>query len=133
MLYTWLRSNRLKATVVVDNAGSSAVGGIASAYFSGYLLEHLSTRQVFGLTALFPILVTVISGFIIEEKKSFDSQQTFGMIKEQGSKLWSALKEKSILLPIIFLFIWQATPTSDSAFFYFLTNEVCLKAGFDGS
>jgi hypothetical protein len=27
-------------------AGSAAVGGIMSAYFSGYLLEHLTTRQV---------------------------------------------------------------------------------------
>lgn len=112
--------------------GSSAVGGIASAYLSGYLLEHLSTRQVFGLTALFPLLVTVISGFINEERRPFDTRETLQIVRDQASKLWAALRDKAIYLPILFLFLWQATPTSDSAFFYFLTNEIGLRPEFLG-
>jgi predicted MFS family arabinose efflux permease len=34
--------------------GASAMGGIMTAYLGGLLLEHVSTRVVFGITATFP-------------------------------------------------------------------------------
>ena len=46
---------------------SSAVGGIASAYFSGALVEAYGPRAVFGLTAVFPLLVSVSAVFISEQ------------------------------------------------------------------
>jgi hypothetical protein len=46
--------------------------------------------------------------------------------------LWGAIKQKSVWLPALFIFLWQATPTSDSAFFYFLTNDIGVKAEFLG-
>ena len=46
---------------------SSAVGGIASAYFSGALVEAYGPRAVFGLTAVFPLLVSVSAVFIAEQ------------------------------------------------------------------
>jgi hypothetical protein len=45
-------------------------------------------------------------------------------VSAQLGKLWDAVRQPSIYLPVAFLFLWQGTPTSDSAFFYFLTNEV---------
>ncbi len=36
--------------------GASAVGGLITAYFSGMLLEHFTTRTIFWITALFPLI-----------------------------------------------------------------------------
>jgi folate/biopterin transporter len=47
--------------------GASATGSILSAYFSGSLLEHMSVRSVFGLTAILPLLVAFIAFQVNEE------------------------------------------------------------------
>jgi hypothetical protein len=35
-------------------------------------------------------------------------------------QLWNSVKQPSIFLPTLFIFLWQATPQSDSAMFYFM-------------
>jgi len=39
--------------------GSGALGGVLVAYFSGSLIEQFGTRVVFGITAVFPLLVSL--------------------------------------------------------------------------
>lgn len=39
--------------------------------------------------------------------------------KVQAVYLWKTIKEPAIFLPTIFIFLWQATPTSDTAMFFF--------------
>lgn len=62
----------------------------------------------------------------------------------RNSQLWMSLKfnfeqlrqaftNKAIWLPTAFLFIWQATPSSDTAFFYFTTNELSFNPEFLGT
>lgn len=46
------------------------------------------------------------------------------IVSEQAGALWSAIKQKSVWLPALFIFLWRATPSSDSAFFFFLTNDI---------
>lgn len=53
-------------------------------------------------------------------------------LKEQSLALWNALNQKGILLPALFVFAWQATPSSDTAFFYFETNKLGFKPEFLG-
>lgn len=48
--------------------GSRAVGSIASAYFSGSLVQLHGPRFVFGLTAFLPLILSLVA-LIIEEKK----------------------------------------------------------------
>lgn len=112
--------------------GSSAIGGIISAYFSGALLETIGTRGVFGITAALPLLVTLISLAIQETRLSFDYTSSVSLAKEQATLLWSALTQKSVYLPLFFLVLWQGSPSSDSAFFYFLTNELHMQPEFLG-
>ncbi len=72
--------------------------------------------------------------FLITEEKiknNNDSQST-PKVKEQIGQLWSAIRQKSILLPTAFIFLWQATPSADSAFFYFTTNELGFEPEFLG-
>ncbi|MEL6910919.1 MAG: MFS transporter, partial [Cyanobacteria bacterium J06598_4] len=48
--------------------GASALGGLLTAYFSGLLLQHLSSNQVFEITASFPLIVSAVAWLITEEK-----------------------------------------------------------------
>ncbi|APB35266.1 folate/biopterin transporter [Gloeomargarita lithophora Alchichica-D10] len=106
--------------------GTSAVGGLVTAYFSGALLQHLGTRAVFGITALFPMLVS-LGAFWVQE-----TQITAAGVVTQVQQVWQAMKQRAILLPTLFLFLWQATPNSDTAFFFFVTNELQFPPEFLG-
>ncbi|MFQ4143408.1 folate/biopterin family MFS transporter [Chlorogloeopsis sp. ULAP02] len=116
--------------------GASAFGGLITAYFSGLLLEHFSNRTVFWITASFPLIVSAVAWFIAESpvSKDFnDSHNTnFQGIKHQLGQLRQAVTQKAIWLPTAFLFIWQATPTAESAFFFFTTNELHFEPEFLG-
>ncbi|MEB3311275.1 MAG: folate/biopterin family MFS transporter [Snowella sp.] len=113
--------------------GISAIGGLITAYFSGFLLERVSVQMVFGINSLFPLIVIMAAGFIAEEKLSpFLSSTETTQTKAQISQLWNAIKQKSIFLPTLFIFLWQATPSADSAFFFFTTNELGFEPEFLG-
>ena len=47
--------------------GASAVGGVASAYASGAVVQSWGPRGVFALTAVFPLAVSVAALLIEEE------------------------------------------------------------------
>ncbi len=121
-----------------SNAGSlqslcwatTALGGLVTAYASGWLLEHLSARSLFLITATFPLLVCVIAGFILESK--VDTKPSFAIAQKQILQVKEAISQTRILLPVIFVFLWQATPNSESAFFYFTTNELGFNPEFLG-
>lgn len=110
--------------------GASAVGGLITAYLSGWLLQHLGTQAVFAITASFPLLVSAVAWLIVEEKVTtrLDTASVFNQIKQ----LRGAITQKAIWLPTAFIFIWQATPSADSAFFYFSTNELGFTPEFLG-
>ncbi|HIK29416.1 MAG: folate/biopterin family MFS transporter [Oscillatoriaceae bacterium SKW80] len=110
--------------------GASAIGGLITAYLSGSLLEHFSTHTIFLITATFPLIVSATAWLITEEP--INEKPDFHNIKEQITKLRSALTQKSIWMPTAFLFLWQVTPTADSAFFFFTTNELKFQPEFLG-
>ncbi len=113
--------------------GVSALGGLITAYLSGWLLEQFSTRVVFGITALFPLLVSAIAILIVEQpRKSEPLAHTTKNIGKQIQTLWQTMRQKAILLPTAFVFIWQATPSAESAFFFFSTNELHFNPEFLG-
>lgn len=115
---------------------SSAVGGIISAYFSGSLVQEYGSNTVFALTAVFPLIVSM-SALLIDEHRvsaipalAADADaaedgkglsQTIGssssgsgglanlgsMMSAQAGALWGAVKQRHILLPTIFVFLWQ--------------------------
>lgn len=111
----------------------SAIGGLSTAYLSGWLLEQFSNRFVFGLTALFPLLVSAIAILIIEQPTPpIGIRSTSQNISTQIKTLWHTMGQKAILLPTAFVFLWQATPSADSAFFFFATNELNFNPEFLG-
>ena len=104
----------------------------------GSLLLTMAPQQVFGLTAAFPLLVVLMALQLDEPRISAspdadDAQggsaaaalDAFGsLVREQGALLWGAVRERQVWLPTLFIALWQATPSSEGAFFYFLTDEV---------
>ena len=110
--------------------GSSALGGIITAYLGGLLLEYMGTRSVFGVTATFPLVVSVVAWWIAEDPVTETS--TWQVIGGQIKQLKGAISQKVIWMPALFLFLWQATPTADSAFFFFTTNDLGFQPEFLG-
>ncbi|MCU0542553.1 MAG: folate/biopterin family MFS transporter [Oscillatoriaceae cyanobacterium Prado104] len=110
--------------------GASALGGLITAYLSGSLLQNFTTHTIFLITASFPLIVSATALLISEEKVS--KRTDFDTVKNQFQQLRQAVTQKTIWLPTAFLFIWQATPTSDSAFFFFTTNELGFQPEFLG-
>ena len=127
---------------------TAAVGGILSAYFSGSLLEVVSPRVIFTLTALFPLLISAAS-FLIDETPVHSTAASaasadgsavaappgmnfLSTVKEQLQTLRQTFTDPRIYLPVLFVFCWQATPNPDSAMFYFSTNELGFQPEFLG-
>lgn len=110
--------------------GAASAGGLLSAYFSGSLLEVMTPRHVFALTAVLPFLVTLIATSINEPPVT--EGELDGGVQKQAQDLWSAIKQPAIWRPALFLFLWQSTPTSDGAFLYFMTNDLGMGPEFLG-
>jgi folate/biopterin transporter len=115
--------------------GSSAIGALLASYFSGSLIETLGNRGVFGLTAALPLLVALIAISVDEERVVSEGSTTKNFlngVQSQAETLWGALQQQAIWRPALFLFLWRATPTSDGAFFYFMSNDLHLGPEFMG-
>ena len=110
--------------------GASAFGGLLTAYLSGWLLGQVSSRTVFLITALFPLLISAVAWLIVESPAR--DRADSATVRHQMKRLRQAISQKPILLPIAFLFLWQATPSSDSAFFFFSTNDLGFEPEFLG-
>lgn len=110
--------------------GTSALGGLIGAYFSGFLLEHFSTRSVFGITAIFPLVVSGVAWLITEEQviQVFNPSSVWNSVQE----IRKAISQKAILLPTAFIFIWHSTPKAEFALFFFTTNELNFDPEFLG-
>jgi folate/biopterin transporter len=109
---------------------SSAVGGLITAYFSGWLLQQFNNQTVFWITATFPLIVSLVAWLIAESPVI--EPPDWRAVRHQVGELKGAISQPSIWMPTAFLFLWQAMPTSESAFFYFSTNELHFEPEFLG-
>lgn len=85
-------------------------------------------RFVFGVTALLPLITSAVA-VLVKEQRMLGAAQgqslpfTFpGFVessKQNIIQLWGAVRQPNVFLPTFFIFLWQATPHSDSAMFYF--------------
>ncbi|KAE8698289.1 Folate-biopterin transporter 1 [Hibiscus syriacus] len=121
--------------------GSSAFGGIVSSYFSGSLVEAYGVRFVFGVTALLPLITSAVAVLVKEQRVLgparvsnvlFGNSNFLESSKENIIQLWTAFRQPHVFLPTVFIFLWQATPHSDSAMFFFTTNKLGFTPEFLG-
>ncbi|KAB2625430.1 folate-biopterin transporter 1 [Pyrus ussuriensis x Pyrus communis] len=121
--------------------GSSAFGGIVSSYFSGSLVDAYGVRFVFGVTALLPLMTSAVA-IIVNEQPVIDAAkgQNFPLAghnlleswKQNVLQLRDAVRQPNVFFPTLFIFLWQATPHSESAMFYFTTNKLGFTPEFLG-
>lgn len=113
-----------------------SVGAISSAYFGGFILERWGTQVVFEITAALPVLVA-IAAFAIADLSGRSEDGAIESIppniNRQLKQLRQAVTSKQIWLPAAFIFLWQATPSADTAFFFFSTNELGFNPEFLGT
>ncbi|XP_022979627.1 folate-biopterin transporter 1, chloroplastic-like isoform X1 [Cucurbita maxima] len=117
--------------------GSSAFGGIVSSYFSGSLVDAYGVRFVFGVTALLPLITSVVAVLVKEQpvrgiNRPSASYDFLGSSRQHVVELWDAISQRNVFLPTLFIFLWQATPQSDSAMFFFTTNKLGFTPEFLG-
>ncbi len=110
--------------------GAFALGGVFTAYFSGSLLERFSTHTVFAITAVFPLIVSAVAWLIVESRVTEPPSWT--VVWAQARQLKQVFSQRQIWLPVAFVFLWLATPTAESAFFFFTTNELGFEPEFLG-
>lgn len=117
--------------------GAASVGGIFSAYFSGSLLQVITTRQIFMITSLFP-LITCFTSLYLEETVVKGSVGRSAMtefavnLRSQLLQLKNTLLKPEIYLPVSFVFLWQSTPSPDSAMFFYSTTVLGFQPEFMG-
>ncbi|MGB8698120.1 MAG: folate/biopterin family MFS transporter [Thermosynechococcaceae cyanobacterium] len=109
---------------------TTAVGGLITAYLGGFLLERLSIRTIFLVTSTFPLLICITASLIQDAKVAVPTNLEGA--KAHLRQIRTAIAQKQIWLPVVFIFLWQATPSSDSAFFFFTTNELGFQPEFLG-
>mmetsp|Transcript_14970 Transcript_14970/g.30421 ORF Transcript_14970/g.30421 Transcript_14970/m.30421 type:complete len:528 (-) Transcript_14970:1500-3083(-) len=111
---------------------ASSLGGLLSAYFSGSLLNNFTARQVFGATALLPLVTASLASLIPESRVDSRLKDLANNLRHEVGALWSALRQKAVLIPTLLLFFWQASPNVDSALFFFNTNVLHFDPEFLG-
>lgn len=110
--------------------GATALGSLLTAYLGGALLAHYPPQVVFGLTALLPLFIALAAWVIADQPVALS--QGWDPLQQQVGQVWRALRQPSILLPVLFVFFWQATPSADAALFYFVTNDLGFGPEFLG-
>lgn len=116
--------------------GCRGVGAVLSAYFSGALLEIMSARAVLGLTAILPLLVVFASALIeeppISKVSTKERKPVLIEVTEQGRAIWEIIRSPQILPTVIFISLWQMTPSAGSSTFYYYTNFLGFHPEFLG-
>jgi len=108
--------------------GSRAAGAFVAAAMGGFLLKYMKPQEIFILEAIILLLVAVIAWALIDEQPS---ERGIGAA-QQCRSIVTAMKNPYLWKPALFVFVFAATPSSYTAFFYFLVNELKFSSGFLG-
>ncbi|MCK4670479.1 MAG: MFS transporter [Nanoarchaeota archaeon] len=87
--------------------GSRSLGAVLVGFFSGYLLNFISYRTVFGMTAILPMFTFVAILFVREEKHL---QKLPSLTKTIKDIVQAYIRIPMIWIVALFLFIWFVGP-----------------------
>ena len=105
---------------------SRAFGALVGAGLTGYMLTKVEPKKIFLMEAGIFMLVAICGYGLIKEKRL----ETPTILNFR--RLIDAIKKPYLWRPAVFVFIFAATPSSYTAFFYFLVNELHFSPQFLG-
>ncbi|KAL4460429.1 hypothetical protein ABPG74_000180 [Tetrahymena malaccensis] len=114
--------------------GVKSFGTLATAYLGGFLLEVMDKYYIFAITGIFPFLLFISTFYMVDQQSSeelTESEQNRNL--SQIQLFFRFLKKPQIYQPLIFIFLFAATPTSSSSMFFFYTNQLGFEPQFMGS
>ncbi|EIE26997.1 Biopterin transport-related protein BT1 [Coccomyxa subellipsoidea C-169] len=111
--------------------GLQAVGKVVSAAVVGIMVHQFTPRNCMLVVAALPVFVLLCSFVMREERKPIFGEAA-AVLAEKMTLLRDTCCDKYLLLPALFLFLWQITPSVDSAMFYFSTNALHFSEEFFG-
>lgn len=89
-------------------------------------------RFVFGVTAFLPLMTSGVAVLVKEQvvhPSKGHNPPILSFIessKQHILQLWTAVRQPDIFYPTLFIFLWQATPHSDTAMFFFTYAQFSL-------
>ena len=114
--------------------GASSAGAVCTALWSGSLVQTYGVHPVFLATSAFPLLIAAVAPLVRDSPPASDGtvQASWASIRAQMDRLVAAGRQRAVWAPSLFLFLWQAAPSPDSALFYFTTTELHFTPEFLG-
>jgi folate/biopterin transporter len=106
-----------------------SVGIIITSYLSGALIEIMSVKTIFCITAICPAIILTCSTFLREDRVSSSQQLN---VCDQLKEFWGFLSRREVFMPVLFIFIFMATPYCGDAMFYFYTIKLGFSPEFMG-
>jgi folate/biopterin transporter len=106
-----------------------SIGIIVTSYLSGALIEILSVRTIFCITAFCPALVLICATSLREEAQSAHQDLK---ISDQLKEFWRFLTRREVMMPVGFIFLFMSTPYCGDAMFFYYTNHLNFGPEFMG-
>lgn len=110
--------------------GARAGGALIGAIMGGVLLTYWDPATVFLAEASICLCVSCTAAYFIEENPFIERGST-GCLT-QICDLFNGLSEKRLWKPAFFVFVFASTPSSSSAFLYYLVAELKFSTTFLG-
>ena len=104
-----------------------ALGALLAAAVGGYALIYVPPSSVFMVEGVLLCAVSLLACMVVRERS-----QPSPRLCTQVQKLTRAMRTPSLWKPALFVFLFAATPSSYTAFFYFLVNELKFSSSFLG-
>lgn len=110
----------------------TSASSIVSSYMGGYLLEKVSTQQIFLISAVIP-LFSLIAGIIqYEHPRKPVLPGNCSRARANFQITFKALRLPSIYKPLTFIFLVVVAPGVSDAMFYFESNVLNFSPGVFG-
>jgi folate/biopterin transporter len=122
---------------------SRTLGEILSSYFKGLFVDIMPLRQIFFIAMFVPIML-IFAGFILVEEPvnkrrhalaDEEEVNPLAVESQQAPKRGATFKDfinfffqGYVLIPLMFIIVFKATPNYHDSFFYFITNDLKLSA-----
>ena len=109
--------------------GARAIGALLAAAVSGVLLQVVDPPIIFMIQGFLLLIIAFFALILIDERPFKKYGSGCGT---QCCDLIQAMRNEKLWKPALFVFIFAGTPSSYSAFFVFLVNELSFSPAFLG-